>query len=151
MPAVGPHLLQDLTHANLISEASDLLGIKHLSDAQGTVQFPVPGILYGPCSRPLVCLPTAIGSRPPKNIIYLVGTGAPITDLSPHAFVALGATEAVPSAAFATINGVRHQVKLCEPRGNHPDIPVLGADAMTALGLELRINYGTREVALHLA
>jgi hypothetical protein len=142
---------QDLTHANLVFEASDLLGIKHLSDASGTVQFPVSGILYGPCNRPLLCLPTAIGSRPLKNIIYLVDTGSPITELSPQAFMALGATQHVPSAAYAHINGVRHQVTLCEPRGNHPDIPVLGADAMVALGLELRINYRTKEVALHLA
>lgn len=153
-PVAGSHLLQDLqdlTHANLMSEVSELLGIKHLSSASGTVQWPVNGILYGVCNQPLVCLPTAIRSRPPKNVIYLVDPCATITELSPHAFMALGETEAVPPAALAMINGVRRQVRLCKPEGKHPDVPVLGADAMVALGLELRINYRTEEVSLLLA
>mmetsp|Transcript_1509 Transcript_1509/g.3353 ORF Transcript_1509/g.3353 Transcript_1509/m.3353 type:complete len:299 (-) Transcript_1509:2029-2925(-) len=148
---VGQHLLQDLSHANLMAEVSALLGVQHLSSADSPrVEGPICGFLYGTCHRPLICLPTSVGTRPAKNIIYLVDTGAPVTELSPAAFEALGFTEAIPPAAWVIINGVRQQVQLCEPTGNHPDIPLLGADAMISLGAELRVNYRTKEVALHL-
>ena len=147
--AGGRIMLQDLTEATLLHEASDLLGVRHLSDAAGPVQYPVTGVLYGPCRRPLVCLPTALGAHTYKNIIYLVSTGAPLTELSPHAFEVLGgAAEAAPSAAHASINGQRHQVLLCAPNGNHTGVPVLGADGMAALGLKLHINYKAATVTL---
>ena len=124
--------------------------MKHLSDAAGPVPWPLRGWLYGPCKRPLVALPTAIGKHSFKNVIFLVDTGAPITELSPHAFEALlgGVAESIPTSTAAKLNGQRHQVYLCAPAGNHPDIPVLGADAMAALGLELRVNYVTGAVTL---
>lgn len=103
--------------------------------------------IVGPCKRPLVCLPTAVGTRSFKNIIYLVDTGAPITELSPHAFDALG-VEAVPVAAHTNLNGQRCHVRLCAQNGNHPDIPVLGADYMSTLQLLLLVNYKANTVTL---
>lgn len=149
MVAAG-HLLQDLSEGNLLCEASEYLNVRHLSDADRLRPWPLTGSLYGPCKRPLVCLPTAIGGRGFKSIIFLVDTGAPITELSPRAIEALlgGAAQAIPASTTANLNGHLHQIYLCAPAGNHPDIPVLGGDAMAALGLELRINYVTSKVTL---
>jgi hypothetical protein len=145
--------LQDLTEDNLFREAFDLLGVKHLSNADGTVPWPVKGILYGPCLRPLIALPTAIGNRTHKNVVYLVDTGAPITELSPKTFEALCAPESlsIPSAAYASINGTRQQVFLCDPSGNHADLPVLGADTMRAQHMKLCIDYEAGTVTLSAA
>ena len=145
--ARGAEVLQDLTESNLVNEASELLGVTHLSDAQGPVPFPVTGMLYGPCRRPLVCLPTALKGGTYKNIIYMVHSGAPVTELSSRAFEVLG-SEVTPAAAYAMVNGQRLPVLLCTPTGDHPGIPVLGADSMSKMGLELRIDYVEDTVTL---
>jgi hypothetical protein len=143
------HLLQDLTEGNLVNEASDLLGVRHLDDCSGPTSWPAEGKLFGIAKRPLVCLPTALPRRSDyKQVIYLVDTGAPITELSPHALQALGCTDNIPSATTVNINGQLHPVYLCSPAGNHADIPVLGADVMAFMGLELRVNYKTHSVSL---
>ena len=53
--------------------------------------------LYGPRQRPLVCLPTQLRPNMPcKNIIFLVDTGAPSSELSPAACSPLLGSEAEP-------------------------------------------------------
>jgi len=147
--AAGPYELYDLTESNLLHEASELLGVKHLSAAAGPVSWPVSGLLYGPLHRPLVCLPTTLGnSGITKNVIYFVVTASPLTQLSKQVFQALGAADPPPSAASVSINGQQLQVRLCSPAAALPDIPVLGADSMAAMGLKLNINYRNHSVLL---
>jgi hypothetical protein len=143
----GSSLLQDLKEANLIRELSAFLEVEYLSAAKQDSIWPVEGVLYGPCKRPIVCLPTKLRNKPPKNIFYLVDTGAPITELSPRAFMELG-SESTPAGARAFINGSKCLVQLCDPTGNHPDIPLLGADYMTQEGIILTVNYKTQTVTL---
>lgn len=143
-------LLQDLKEPQLRREVSALLGKTYLGDATQAV---VPwasllGILYGPCFRPMICLPTAVGDLPAKNVIFLVDTGAPITELSPAAFEALGFGDTTPAAAHVSINGQRAKAQLCDPRGNHPDIPVLGADFLARVRARLTVDYDMHTVAL---
>jgi len=130
-----------------LAEASALLDAEHLSDAAGgPATWPVSGILYGPCKRPLVCLPTALGAGAFKNVIYLVDPGAPTTELSPHVFGALGAG-AAPAAALANINGARSHARL----NTQDDTPVLGADYMSNLHLTLHLDYKSNTVTLDAA
>lgn len=137
----GESMLQDLKEANLKLELSDLLEVQYLSTAtEDGICWPLRGLLFGPCKRPIVCVPTRLRNKALKNVFYLVDTGAPKTELSPHAFLELG-SESTPGAAHAVINGFNCQVRLCDPTGNHPDIPVLGADYMFTAGIILTINY----------
>ena len=146
--------LQDLQESDLLEEASDLLHVKYLSEAAQPVEggvWPVRGALYGVCQRPLVCLPTQLRPGTPcKNVIYLVDTGTPTSELSLSAFSALlGPGEAPPPrAARAVINGVHCKVQLCAPGGNHPDVPLLGADYLTLMGGVLQLNYKLSSVSL---
>eukprot|EP00798_Chlamydomonas_sp_ICE-L_P020469 gene20469-27258_t len=137
-------MLQDLKEINLWEEASGLLEVEYLSTAVPVVvggEWPVHGVLYGPCKRPLVCLPTQLRPNLPCiNVFYLVDTGAPTCELSPAAFSALGADAGPPRATRATINGVHCHVHLCAQDGNHPDIPVLGADFLTMMGAVLTVT-----------
>jgi len=136
-------LLLDLSEYQLLTEVSDVLGTKHFSHAAGHVPWPVEGVLFGPCKRPLICLPTQLGKGVWVSIMYLLDTGAPITELSPHAFEALGA-ECTPTAAIVSINGQRAEARLCVqgPSGNHADIPVLGADFMASVRASVQLDYG---------
>lgn len=136
-------LLLDLSEHQLLTEVSDVLGTKHFSHAAGHVPWPVEGVLFGPCKRPLICLPTKLGKGAWVSIVYLLDTGAPITELSPHAFEALGA-ESTPTAAIVSINGQRAEARLCVqgPSGNHADIPVLGADFMASVRASVQLDYG---------
>lgn len=56
-----------------------------------------------------------------------------------------------PAGAQAFINGMKCFVQLCDPIGNHPDIPLLGADYMTQEGIILTVNYKTQTVTLERA
>ena len=130
-------MLRDLKELNLYGEASGLLEVEYLSKADPFVEggvWPVDGVLWGPCKRPLLCLPTQLRkSMPCKNVFYLVDTGAPMSELSPTAFSALGSEAVPPRATRGVINGVSCHVQLCAQDGNHPDIPVLGADYLTLM------------------
>eukprot|EP00798_Chlamydomonas_sp_ICE-L_P003644 gene3644-13723_t len=144
--------LQDLKEINLREEASGLLEVEYLSKSVPLVvggEWPVHGVLYGPCKRPLVCLPTQLRwNSPCINVFYLVDTGAPSCELSPAAFSALSADTVPPRATRATINGVHCHVHLCARDGNHPDIPVLGADFLTMMCAVLTVNYKLSTVSL---
>ena len=151
----GGSRLHDLREANLLEEASDLLGVKHLSPAAPPVaegMWPVQGVLYGPCQRPLVCLPTQLRPDTPcKNIIFLVDTGAPCSELSPAAFSALLGSDAEPPprATRGIVNGVHHcELRLCAQDGNHPDIPVIGTDYLSLMGGLLTIDYRLHTVTI---
>lgn len=135
------------SEVELLSNASALLDVQHLSEAAGPVTWPVRGILYGPCKRPLVCLPTALGTTTStfRNIIYLVDSCAPTTELDPYAFGAFG-DEAVTFAAHANINGMR-----CHVRRGARDIPVLGADYMSHCNLSVLVDYKANTVTLDVA
>lgn len=160
-PAQCMRFLKDLTHAKLMTETSALLGVQHLSDAPGPSQGPFHGFVDSPFSRPLVYLPVSMGQQPYKNIVFLIATGAAVTEISAQAFAALSgggeggaaaaAGTAVPTAAWVNLNGVRLQVRLCDTCGCHPDLPVLGADALAALGAKLHINYRAKGVTLDVA
>jgi len=143
----GPTLLQDLKEANLSRELSAFLEVEYLSAASQDTSWPVSGVLYGPCKRPIVCMPTKIRDKTPVNIFYLVDTSSPITKLSPRAFLELG-SESTPVGAQAMINDVKCFVQLCDPAGSYPDIPVLGADYMSHEGILLTIDYNTQTVTL---
>eukprot|EP00955_Chlamydomonas_euryale_P041876 352149-Chlamydomonas_euryale.AAC.15 len=145
----GISFLHDLTEDDLQSQLSDLLEVKYLEVAHEPTAWPVRGVLFGPCKRPVVCLPTKL-RRTLINVFYLVDTGAHTTELSPSAFSALG-SESIPSAAYAVINGFKNQVRLCSPTGNHPEIPMLGADFMTEAGIVLTVNYKDKTCSLDLA
>lgn len=148
----GGSMLQDLKEVNLSEEASDLLGFKYLSAATPPVLdgvWPVEGALYGPCQLPLVCLPTQLRPNMPcKYVIFLVDTGAPISELSPSAFNALGSDAVPPRATRGIVNGVHCKLQLCAKDGNHPDIPVLGADYLTMMNGVLTINYKLSTVSI---
>lgn len=127
---------------NMLKEAADLLGITHLSDALGPVAWPVEGVLYGLYNRPIVCLPTSLSpdNTPCKNILYEVDLNAAITKLTPQAFQSLGPVGATRFAAHISINGQQpHQVHIGTHSDTHPDISVLGRDAMTRMGLDLNV------------
>jgi hypothetical protein len=143
----APVALQDLTEATLQTVLSALLEVDYLTTAHQDGCWPATGVLYGPCKRPVVCLPTRLGDRQLKNVFYLVDTGAPETELSARAFVELGA-DTPPSAARVVINGCHSFARRCSPDGNHPDIPVLGADFMNQQGLVLTVDYVAQIVSL---
>eukprot|EP00798_Chlamydomonas_sp_ICE-L_P002315 gene2315-8605_t len=145
-------MLQDLKELNLYQQASGLLDVKYLSATPAVEEggvWPVEGVLWGPCKRPLVCLPTQLrASMPCVNVIYLVDTGAPMCELSPTAFSALGSDVVPPQATRGFINGVRCHVQLCAQDGNHPDIPVLGADYLTSIGAVVSVDYRQGTISL---
>ena len=47
-------LLLDLTETQLLTDVSDVIGTRHLSQAHGPVSWPVEGVLFGPCKKPLI-------------------------------------------------------------------------------------------------
>jgi hypothetical protein len=145
-------MLQDLVEVNMLEEASDMLEVQHLSTAAQPVTdgvWPVQGVLYGPCQRPLVCLPTQLrAGMPCKSIVFMVDTCAPFSELSPAAFSALGSGTVPPRATRGIVNGVHCKLQLCAQNGNHPDIPVLGADYLTVMGGLLTINYKLNTVSI---
>ena len=138
--------------ANLTKELSAFLEVEYLSEAKQDSIWPVEGVLYG--RRPIVCLPTKLRNElrselRNKNIFYLVDTVSPITELSPRAFMELGfGSDSPPAGARACINGSECLVQLCDPTGDHPDIPLLGSDYMTQEGIILTVNYKTQTVTL---
>lgn len=150
-------MLQDLNESVLHVAASDLLEVKYLSPATPPVHgglWPVQGALYGLYKRPLVCLPTQLREDMPcVSIIFLVDTAAPITQLSPAAFRALGSGDVPPSAARGIVNGVPCQLRLCAQDGScsHPDISVLGVDYLHRMGGLLTIDYNLLSVSIHRA
>eukprot|EP00798_Chlamydomonas_sp_ICE-L_P001287 gene1287-32636_t len=139
-------------HINLQEEASGLLEVEYLSTAVPVEvggEWPVHGVLYGPCKRPLVCLPTQLRNNSPcVKVFYLLDTGANVCELGPTAFSALGAGAVPPRATLATVNGVHCHVNLCAQDGNHPDIPVLGADFLTMMSAVLTVDYKLSTVSL---
>lgn len=131
-----------MSEQDLMDEASAELGCKHLAPAAGLAPWPVKGYLYGPFSRPLVCLPCFYKDNRPINVVFLVDTGAPTTEISPHAAEAMGFRgDLVGQGLKIHINGALRRVKVCEPNGNHPDIPILGADTMREMGLKMCVDY----------
>ncbi len=148
-------LLQDLKEVNLYQDASDLLGVKYLSPAASPMDgkaWPVHGALYGLARRSLVSLPTQLRpGMPCVNVFFLVDTGAPITEISPSAFTALGSDAVPPLATCGFVNGVPCQLQLCAQGGNHPDIPLLGADYLARIGAVLTVNYKIDTVTINLA
>lgn len=148
----GPY---DVEESDILNECSALLSVRHCSHAAGPVAWPTTGVLYGPYKRPVVCLPVALDSGSFKNVVFLVDTGAAVTELTFHAYASLCllplADAGVPPAARANINGRRvnlHVRPAAAAVGSRLDIPVLGADALAALGVELRINYASGVVTL---
>lgn len=146
----GPHdvPVDHLNETDLINRASRLLERKHLAPAAGLATWPVNGRLYGLGRRPLVCLPTSYKNNPLTNVIYLVDMCAPTTRLSARAFEALGLRGDVLVPVTVNINGSQHVVELCEPKSHHADIPILGADTMVDMGLQLFVDYTNRSVVL---
>eukprot|EP00798_Chlamydomonas_sp_ICE-L_P027831 gene27831-7201_t len=116
-----------IKHINLHEEASGLLDVAYLSTA-----VPVELRKNSPC----------------VNVFYLLDTGAHVCELGPTAFSALGAGAVPPRATLATINGVHCHVNLCAHDGNHPDIPVLGADFLTMMSAVLTVDYKLSTVSL---
>lgn len=150
-------MLQDLNESVLHVATSDLLEVKYLSPATPPVHggvWPVQGALYGLYKRPLVCLPTQLRKELPcVNIIFLVDTATPITQLSPAAFRALGSGDVPPRAARGIVSGVPCQLRLCAQDGScsHPDISVLGVDYLDRMGGLLTIDYNLLSVSIHCA
>eukprot|EP00798_Chlamydomonas_sp_ICE-L_P003303 gene3303-13329_t len=87
-------------------------------------------------------------NSPCVNVFYLLDTGAHVCELGPTAFIALGAGAVPPRATLATINGVHCHVNLYAQDGNHPDIPVLGADFLTMMSAVLTVDYKLSTVSL---
>ncbi|GIL92452.1 hypothetical protein Vretimale_6436 [Volvox reticuliferus] len=147
----GPYDITSLKEANLYAEVSDLLGKRYLSEADNIgVQQEVEGILWGPARRPLVCLPVQLHSGKPINVFLLVDTVAPVTQLSPSVFNALG-SDSIPSAAIVNLAGFRHtHVLLCDQgeHSNHKDIPILGADFLTENRCLLEVDYLLKTVRI---
>lgn len=146
-------LLLDVNQDHLYNNLPDLFGVPYLGDVEMVnVSWPVSGILYGTGYRPMVCLPVQLRNNPPKNVFFLVDTGAPITELSPEAFQRLGALENIPSVGYATVAGIArtkvHLTKAFAAGGNHEDIPVLGADFMIKNRCTLSVDYVGEQVTI---
>ena len=146
-----PCLLKDMSHQILVTDCASLLEVKYLGESPSLRNWPVDGILFHPTTkRPLIWLPVSVGRKPARNVIFIVDTGAPITELSQQVFDAFG-LDNVPSSCTVKINGIPHSVALTSPLGNHKDIPVLGADFMTAQKAHLYVNYASMTVQLNVA
>ncbi|GFR46439.1 hypothetical protein Agub_g8013 [Astrephomene gubernaculifera] len=147
----GPYELLDLKETNLYAKVSDILGIKYLSEADSIdVQQEVEGILWGPARRPLVCLPVQLCKGKAVNVFLLVDTSAPVTELSPSVFTALGC-DTIPKAAIVNLGGFsRTRVRLCDQgeHSNHRDIPILGADFLADNKCLLEVNYPLKTVKI---
>ena len=148
-------MLMDINQDNLYNNLPDWFGVPYLGDADACdVTWPVSGILYGTANRPMVCLPVQLRNCQPKNVFFLVDTGAPITELSPDAFRHLGSCESIPSGAYAKVAGFPrtkvHLTKAYAAGGNHEDIPVLGADFLSKNRCTLTIDYFQETVTIHL-
>ncbi|PNH01902.1 hypothetical protein TSOC_012170 [Tetrabaena socialis] len=129
---------------NFFAEVSALLEVRYLSDSNGEVEWPVKGILWGPASRPLICLPMRGRWRDKAvNVFFLVTTGAPRTEVSASVFTALGC-EVIPAAATVDLGGVSGtKVQLCDQ-----DISVLGTDFLSRNSCTLKVDYSEQTVTL---
>ncbi|GIL51120.1 hypothetical protein Vafri_7210 [Volvox africanus] len=151
----SPHpnqgLPNDLTEANLYAAVSDMLEKRYLSEADNiSVQEEVKGILWGPGYRPLICLPVQLRAGKAINVFLLVDTGAPVTELSPSVFTALGCDN-IPMAASVNLAGFSPtHVRLCDQgeHGNHRDISILGADFLARNKCVLEVNYPLMTVTI---
>ena len=129
-----------------------------------------------PVPAPVGVPPTQLRPNMPcKNIIFLVDTRAPCSELSPAACAVLypvgrrmytgyrgraqprrmqrptgfrGGATAVVGDMCGIVNGVHCRLQLCAQDGSHPDIPVLGIDYLTLIGGMLTIDYRLHTVSI---
>ena len=75
------------------------------------------------------------------NVFFVIDTGSPFTYLSPSTYKALGFNENVPETASVIIHGCLLAVSLSPPGQHFPDVNVLGASYLLAIGASVLVNY----------
>lgn len=68
----------------------------------------------------------------PRNVIFVVNTGAPRTYLSAQAMEAVGMTDVVPAEFLVGINGVVFDVAPVPPQSHFLGVNVLGMDFVSS-------------------
>lgn len=137
----------EITESNLFSEVAALLDVEHLADVdESDAPWPLRGVLFGPCRRPMVCVPVQLeAGGPVKNVICVVDPNEPVTRLS-RAALSRFLPGAPPAAARARLNGVACVPWRIEP--GRPDVTVLGADFLAAARAILCLDYVTQTVTI---
>lgn len=129
-----------------------MLGVQYLSKAPSIQpQERVEGILWGAAHRPLVCLPAQLRDGDVVNVFLLVDTGAPVTELSPSVFHALGCDN-IPMAAVINLGGFKRTLVRLSNQGehsNHKDISILGADFLARNKCVLEVDYPNIMVVIY--
>jgi hypothetical protein len=149
-------LLSDLKESLLFTEVSDLLEIVYLSIYDGVFDIKkgyaghgICGTVYGPHSRPIVCLPVRIGKNTQLNVHFLVDTGAPRSEIPGYVFDKLKpSAENLPSVFNGIIANQSIQLGICSPTGNHFDIPLLGQDFLKLIKATLIVDYDTNSTKI---
>mmetsp|Transcript_21348 Transcript_21348/g.23220 ORF Transcript_21348/g.23220 Transcript_21348/m.23220 type:complete len:88 (-) Transcript_21348:989-1252(-) len=78
----------------------------------------------------MVSLPVNIAGKDSLMVHFLVDTGGPRTEIPIAVLERLSGKppEHVPSAFYGYIGGIKIELGICSPSGNHPDIPLSGQD-----------------------
>jgi hypothetical protein len=145
------HLLSDLHECDLYGAIADMLDVVYLQESENSRgTWPAKGVLFGSYKRPMISLTVKKkNSLQAVNVVFLVDTGAPCTDLSPSAVSAIiGNSDVVPKSLGLVINGVLQPVRLSPQDGNHADLCVLGADYMSTARLCQEVDYVNSTVTL---
>jgi len=148
-PSLQDMLLTDITAEKLLSVA-EVLGVGYLSPAATFPgSFPVDGEIYGPNNRLMINLVCRRRGRNTQaiNVIFLIGTGSPISYLSEKSMNALIGKPGshLPEQLQVLVHSKEVIKCYLSPRNSHfADVNVLGMDFLVENKLTLKVNCRTK-------
>lgn len=128
-------------------ELSRLLACDHLKEVNETLSFPVKGKIFGSQMRLWVCLPVQLfDDNKPKQVIFLVDTGATGVYLSQTTMNAVGQYEMV--FAEGKLNGLDAEFLKNKNDSHFYELNLLGGQYFKDNGLSLLADYTNNIVTI---